>query len=263
MNPVLKTIHQHQDLSLPADELFGSQRAGPIAAIRELGIEAGSRVETGSWMEAWDAGLRRLLNVTVALLSLVILSPLLLVVALLIKVTSRGPVIFSQTRVGIDRRHSLSRGDGRRRVDYGGKLFTIYKFRTMRADPGSAVQIWATPNDSRITPIGRVLRKYRVDEFPQLFNVLRGDMNIVGPRPEQPKIFIEMREQVPGYARRQRVLPGITGWAQVNHHYDQCVEDVKRKVQLDVEYLSKASTLLDLRILLKTVPVVLFQRGGW
>ena len=207
---------------------------------------------------------RRWLNVVLAVLLLLVCAPLMVLIALLIRLTSPGPVIYSQARVGVDRRDPLNTSfNGRRRIDYGGRLFTIYKFRTMRADPRAAVQIWALPDDDRITPLGRVLRKFRLDELPQLVNVLKGDMNIVGPRPEQPNIFMTLREEISGYAQRQRVLPGITGWAQINQHYDRCVDDVRTKVQLDLEYLQNRSAFQDLRILLRTLPVMLFQRGGW
>jgi lipopolysaccharide/colanic/teichoic acid biosynthesis glycosyltransferase len=206
--------------------------------------------------------LRRILNVVTAVVGLILAAPLMLVVALLIRLTSPGPVIYRQLRVGVDRRRPGAHYDGRRKLDHGGQLFTIYKFRTMRpAD--SAEQVWATPEDDRVTPVGRVLRKYRLDELPQLFNVLRGDMNVVGPRPEQPRIFATLREEVDNYPLRQRVLPGITGWAQINHNYDQCIEDVRTKVRYDLEYLEKASPSQDLRILFRTVPVVLFKKGAW
>src|SRR5690606_10181554 len=184
---------------------------------------------------------RRIFNVAVAAVALVVLSPLMLLIAIAVKLTSPGPVFYKQTRVGVDRR-STTGGNFRRRVDYGGKLFTIYKFRTMYVAPeGQAKQQWCTQDDPRVTPIGRVLRKYRLDELPQLINVIKGDMNVVGPRPEQPNIFLQLREQVDGYAQRQRVLPGITGWAQVNHHYDQTIDDVRRKVQLDLDYAQRMS----------------------
>ena len=144
----------------------------------------------------------------------------------------------------------------------GGKPFTIYKFRTMYED-GDAPQVWATPGDPRVTPIGRVLRKYRLDELPQLFNVLKGDMNVVGPRPEQPEIFADLRQEVSGYSYRQRVLPGITGWAQINQSYDTCIDDVRRKVELDLEYIGRTSAVEDLRIMAQTVPVMLGKRGAW
>ncbi len=207
---------------------------------------------------------RRALNVCVAIVSLVVLAPVMMLIALLVKLSSPGPVLYTQPRVGLDRRNPNDRRwSGRRKVDYGGRLFTIYKFRTMRADSGSASQVWACPNDSRVTPVGKVLRKYRLDELPQIFNVLRGEMNIVGPRPEQPSIFMALREQVDSYAHRQRVLPGITGWAQVNQSYDTSVEDVRRKVRYDLEYLREESVTMDLRILARTLPVMLFKKGAW
>ena len=116
---------------------------------------------------------------------------------------------------------------------------------------------------ARVTPIGRVLRTYRLDEVPQLWNVLRGDMNVVGPRPEQPQIFAHLRTQIEHYADRQRVRPGITGWAQINHCYDRSVGDVRRKVAYDLEYLARHSVLEDLKIMVRTVPVVVFKRGAW
>ena len=207
---------------------------------------------------------RRALNFSIALLALAVVSPLLVLIALLIRLTSPGPVFYLQTRVGIDRRRYQVHGDtGRRRIDYGGRLFTIYKFRTMRVDSDATREVWASPDDPRVTPVGRVLRKYRLDELPQLLNVLRGDMNIVGPRPEQPKIFADLRTSVARYARRQRVLPGITGWAQVNQSYDRTLADVRRKLQLDLEYIENCSAGADLKIMLRTIPVIVFQRGGW
>jgi lipopolysaccharide/colanic/teichoic acid biosynthesis glycosyltransferase len=212
--------------------------------------------------EARNERLRRLLNVAAAVVGLILAAPLMLVIALLIRLSSPGPVVFRQLRVGVDRRRPGASYDGRRQQDHGGRLFTIYKFRTMRPATSNE-QVWATPDDERVTPIGRVLRQYRLDELPQLFNVLRGDMNMVGPRPEQPRIFATLREEVDSYPLRQRVLPGITGWAQINHNYDRCVEDVRTKVRYDLEYLAKASPSQDLQILLRTVPVVLFKKGAW
>jgi lipopolysaccharide/colanic/teichoic acid biosynthesis glycosyltransferase len=133
----------------------------------------------------------------------------------------------------------------------------------MYADNGSdTCQVWASQNDPRITPLGRILRKSRLDELPQLFNVLRGDMNLVGPRPEQPEIFADMRRRVSRYHERQRVLPGITGWAQVRHRYDASIDDVKRKVAFDLEYIGRCSAAEDAKIMLMTVPVMMFRRGA-
>lgn len=208
---------------------------------------------------------RRNLNVAAAAVLLLITAPVMIAVALAIRLTSRGPILYTQPRVGIDRRDDDPHVpvDPRRQIDHGGRIFQIYKFRTMQPRPESENgQRWASQEEERITTVGRFLRRYRIDELPQLFNVLKGEMNLVGPRPEQPDIFKQMRDTIDGYERRQRVLPGITGLAQVNHHYDQCVEDVRRKVTLDLEYLERVSPLQDLRIMAQTVPVVLFGRGG-
>jgi lipopolysaccharide/colanic/teichoic acid biosynthesis glycosyltransferase len=209
-------------------------------------------------------GARRVLNVAIAAVGLVLTLPLMIAIAILIKLTSRGPILFTQTRVGLDRRALTGAGGNtRRHVDAGGELFTMYKFRTMSVQTEQANEVWARPDDPRVTSIGRVLRKVRLDELPQLWNVLLGDMNVVGPRPEQPNIFHYLCAQVEGYARRQRVRPGITGWAQINQSYDSSVDDVRRKVAYDLEYIHNQSALEDLRIMLRTVPVMLGRRGGW
>lgn len=216
-----------------------------------------------------SALLRRAMSVTVATLGLLLAAPLMAVIALLIKLTSRGPVFFMQTRVGLDRRGgSKSAQQNRRDTDCGGKPFMIYKFRTMGSNGHSSngdgmQQVWAKPNDPRVTRVGRWLRLYRLDELPQLLNVLRGDMDIVGPRPEQPLIFAQLRTQIERYQERQRVRPGITGWAQVNLHYDISIESARDKVSYDLEYVERQSVLEDLRIMLRTVPVVVFKRGAW
>jgi lipopolysaccharide/colanic/teichoic acid biosynthesis glycosyltransferase len=211
-----------------------------------------------------EEGGRRLVNIVVAFVGIVLTAPVMLVVAALVKLTSPGPVLYRQPRVGLDRRDRAKRyGDHGRLADQGGRPFTIYKFRTMYVDKGNgSPQIWATRNDPRVTPLGRVLRQYRLDELPQLFNVLLGEMNVVGPRPEQPAIFARLREQIPHYQERQRVRPGITGWAQINQRYDTSIADVQRKVGFDLEYVARESVLEDLRILARTVPVVLLRRGA-
>jgi len=206
----------------------------------------------------------RAVNVVVASTALVVVSPMMLAVAALIKLTSRGPVLYSQTRVGLDRRYKQNRTDDRRSVDHGGKPFEMYKFRSMVTDAeADGRAVWAKKSDPRVTPLGRVLRKTRLDQLPQLYNVIRGDMNIVGPRPERPSIFAELRETIPQYGMRQRVRPGITGWAQVNQSYDSCIDDVRQKVAYDLEYMRRQSMFEDLRIMSMTVPVMLFRKGGW
>lgn len=207
-------------------------------------------------------GVRRLLNVVVALVGLIATVPLMLLIALAVRLTSAGPVRFVQTRIGIDRRVRHSAPDtGTRRRDLGGVPFQMYKFRTMHVQTDET-QRWATAADVRITPVGRVLRQFRIDELPQLFNVLLGDMNVVGPRPEQPIIFERLRGRIARYARRQCVRPGITGWAQVNLAYDRHEEDARRKLTYDLEYIGRQSLAEDLRIIARTLPVMLGRRGA-
>ncbi len=207
-------------------------------------------------------GARRALNVAVAAIGLVLAAPVMLGVAVAVKLSSPGPIFYRQRRVGLCTR-STHGGNHRRKVDLGGKPFTIYKFRTMRvAKPGQDVQVWASNNDPRITPIGGFLRRTRLDELPQLWNVLIGDMNIVGPRPEQPEIFQNLRNEVPSYSARQRVRPGITGRAQITLAYDSCVDDVRKKVAADLEYIESQSFLEDLRIMALTAPVMVFRKGS-
>jgi len=208
---------------------------------------------------------RRTLNVAVAALGLVVAAPIMVIVAVLVKLTSRGPVFYTQTRVGLDQRTPGEGSENRRRSkDLGGRPFLIYKFRTMQVDAEArSGAVWATPSDPRLTPVGEFLRQYRLDEIPQLYNVLKGDMNVVGPRPERPQLFEALKESVAYYQLRQRAKPGITGLAQISQQYDGCLDDVRRKVQYDLEYLRRRSLAQDIRIMLKTVPVVLFRKGGW
>jgi lipopolysaccharide/colanic/teichoic acid biosynthesis glycosyltransferase len=207
----------------------------------------------------------RCVNVALASVSLVVLSPVIVLVAVAVKLTSRGPVVYSQTRVGLDRRrHIIDALYSNRKQDQGGMIFTIYKFRTMRADAErNSGAVWATRNDPRVTKLGRILRRTRLDELPQLVNVIMGDMNIVGPRPERPSIFVRLREDLPDYRLRQRTRPGITGWAQINHSYDTSIDDVRAKIRYDLEYLERQCLAEDLKIMVKTVPVMLFSRSGW
>lgn len=216
------------------------------------------------WLIGDSDFLRRGVNMLVAAVGIFLTAPLMLLIAIAIRLTSRGPVIYTQPRVGVDRRLDAPRGAGgeRREEDLGGKIFTIYKFRTMRAQPSGSKQVWAGARDPRITTIGRILRATRLDELPQLFNVLKGDMNIVGPRPEQPEIFADLREELGHYRVRQHVLPGITGLAQVTLPYDQSLEDVRKKVRLDLEYMRGRSAGKDLLIMAKTMPVMVMRKGS-
>ena len=241
---------------IPADESPRLQAANATQATGE---------ETVVRPVSSDERAIRVLNVFIALVLLIVTLPVWLLIAAAIKLTSRGPVFYTQVRVGLDqRRRGAADLDIRRRADIGGRPFRIWKFRSMTVGAerhGEAV--WASVNDTRVTMVGGFLRACRLDELPQLINVLRGDMNLVGPRPEQPQLFTVLREQIPDYHKRQRVRPGITGHAQVHLQYDTSVDDVKRKVEHDLEYIAKRSVWEDLKIMLKTIPVMLFRKGGW
>ena len=205
----------------------------------------------------------RVMNVIIASVALLILSPVLVLVALAVRLTSPGPIIYRQIRVGVDRRRNrLPAVYDRRAADIGGQAFTMYKFRSMTVDAERQGVTWAKKNDARVTAVGRFLRLSRLDELPQLFNVLIGDMNIVGPRPERPSIFVRLRDQIDDYALRQRAKPGITGWAQINQDYDSTLADVRRKVQYDLDYIGRQSLMQDLRIMAQTLPVMLLRRGA-
>jgi len=209
--------------------------------------------------------INRIVNVTLAGMALLIASPVMVLIAIAIRITSRGPIIYAQARVGLDRRwrDTLALRD-RRAEDLGGQVFTIFKFRTMRVDAERfSGAVWAQTNDPRVTRLGRFLRQFRLDELPQLWNIVRGDMNIVGPRPERPSIVARLREMIPEYRMRNRVRPGLTGLAQINQHYDQTIDDVRGKVRWDLEYIRTQNLWLDVKIMFKTVPSVLLKFRGW
>jgi exopolysaccharide biosynthesis polyprenyl glycosylphosphotransferase len=179
-----------------------------------------------------------------ALLALVL--PFGLLLAALVKLSGPGPVLYRQTRVGL-----------------GGKDFELMKFRTMRQDAETASgPVWASGDDDpRVTPLGRLLRKTRLDELPQLWNVLRGDMSFVGPRPERPHFVSKLREVIPFYDERHSVRPGITGWAQVKFPYGSTLEDAEEKLEYDLYYVKHMSMLLDVAVLLETAKVMVLGRG--
>lgn len=213
------------------------------------------------------AVLRRVGDVVVSAVLLLLLAPVMAAVAVAIRLESPGPILYRQTRVGRSRRKG-GRGSPDRRDDDGDgrdferamTTFTLYKFRSMcvnaEDDTGA---VWARENDDRVTRVGRWIRRLRLDEFPQLLNVLRGDMALVGPRPERPEFVLDLTEEVPQYTHRLLVRPGITGLAQVSQEPDRSVEDVSRKIRYDLEYLRRRSLWLDLRILLRTPLVVLVR----
>ncbi len=190
--------------------------------------------------------IKRFLDIVLSLLGLVITLPFFPIIALLIKVDSPGPLFFKQIRTGFNER-----------------TFVLYKFRTMRQDAELATgAVWSTENDPRITRIGVFLRTSRIDELPQFFNVLRGDMSFVGPRPERPEFVEKLKQVIPYYSKRHFVKPGLTGWAQVCYPYGASVEDAVEKLRYDLYYTKNLSAFLDLLIVLETIKVVLFGRGG-
>ncbi|MGE5086237.1 MAG: sugar transferase [Bacillota bacterium] len=188
--------------------------------------------------------LKRLIDIAISGSMLLIASPIMLLVAALIKIESKGPVLYNQTRTGQDN-----------------KPFTIYKFRSMRADAEKNGAQWAVQNDARITKIGKFIRLTRLDELPQLWNVLKGEMSFVGPRPERPEFNDILKKQLPYYDLRHTLRPGLTGWAQVLYPYGASIEDSKEKLQFELYYIKHSNILLDLLIILKTVAVVVGARG--
>lgn len=210
-----------------------------------------------------------------ALLSLIALAPFLALVAIAIKIDSPGgPVFFRQTRVGLNRRHRQRSSDGnssmpsspdkeRRRTPGEGQIFRMWKFRTMVPNAEATTgPVWARTQDPRVTRVGRVLRHLRIDEIPQLLNVVQGNMRLIGPRPERPEFVRLLIRDMPDYAHRLRMPPGITGLAQVEREYDSSVDDVRRKLGYDLFYVQNRCWLLDLKILIKTLDVVVRGRGA-
>jgi sugar transferase (PEP-CTERM system associated) len=189
---------------------------------------------------------KRLFDIVCALILLVLASPVILVTGLLILLESGGPILYLQERVGLN-----------------GRLFNVVKFRSMRTDAEKDGQPrWASAKDDRVTRVGRIIRKLRIDELPQLFSVLNGDMSLVGPRPERPYFVDKLTQEIPYFAVRQSVKPGVTGWAQVRYHYGASVEDSAEKLQYDLYYVKNHTLFLDLVILFETVGVVLTAKGA-
>jgi lipopolysaccharide/colanic/teichoic acid biosynthesis glycosyltransferase len=244
----------------------GTPAGAPSAIEAETDEIQSMAADLESVVDARGARLRRAVDVTVAAAGLVALSPVMALVALGIKLDSRGPILYAQDRVGINRRRQERRGvraaDGRRRIVHAGRPFRIYKFRTMRTDAEAAGPQWAKNGDPRITRVGRVLRKARLDEIPQFWNVLRGDMTLIGPRPERPFFVNILQKEVPHYSKRLLVKPGITGMAQVNHKYDDSIESVRTKVKWDLRYIRSQGPKSDLAIIARTIRTVLTGEGA-
>lgn len=188
---------------------------------------------------------KRPVDLVVALLGLILVGPVMLLLGIIVKLTSKGPAFYVQERLG-----------------RSGKPFRIYKLRTMVADAEAAGPQWSRASDPRVTSIGRFLRKTHLDELPQLINVIRGDMSLIGPRPERPHFVAELRQVIPLYEGRLAVKPGVTGLAQVKHHYDRSLDDVRTKLQYDLEYVQRACLALDLQILALTAAKIIAGRSG-
>ncbi len=188
---------------------------------------------------------RTLLHRGVALVGALVSLPIALLTALLIKLESPGPALYRQERVGKN-----------------GRPFTIMKFRSMRLDAEKDGPVWAQTGDDRTTRVGRVIRKIRVDEIPQFWNILKGEMNFVGPRPERPHFVAQLAEEIPFYAQRHLIPPGLTGWAQIKYPYGSSIEDARQKLQYDLYYIKNQSLVLDAVILFETVKTILFGRGA-
>jgi exopolysaccharide biosynthesis polyprenyl glycosylphosphotransferase len=191
--------------------------------------------------------MKRAADISAAVIGLALSSPLMLLAAALVKLTSSGPILYHQVRVG---QHGLD--------------FRVHKFRSMRPDAEAATgAVWAkVGNDPRVTPVGRLLRRTRLDELPQLWNVLVGDMSMVGPRPERPEFVRDLTKQIPFYGQRHVVKPGLTGWAQVRYAYGASVEDSMEKLQYDLFYIKNLSLALDIYIIVETIKTVLMRRGS-
>lgn len=213
----------HLDMMRPSWLIFsGRKRQARLNAVARLGLHR-----------------------TAAFIGAVLSLPIALLTAILIKLDSRGPVFYRQERVGRN-----------------GRIFTVMKFRSMRIDAEKDGPVWASSADDRVTRIGRIIRKIRVDEIPQFWNILKGDMNFVGPRPERPHFVGQLAQEIPFFEQRHLIAPGLTGWAQIKYPYGSSIEDARQKLQYDLYYIKNQSLILDAVILFETIKTILFGRGG-
>jgi len=244
--------------SMPVRELLDLRLRGVViedaSAVMERllgklpldGLNPSSLIFThGFNVKASQQILRRLVSITASFILLAICLPFIPFIILAVRLSSPGPIFFRQTRVGLR-----------------GRPFSVIKFRTMRQDAESRGAVWATKNDPRVTPLGRFMRRTRLDEIPQLWNVLRGEMGFVGPRPERPEFVQWLSGEIPFYELRHLIRPGITGWAQVRYHYGASLEETKQKLEYDLYYVKHLSLGLDLLIMFETVKTILLGRGA-
>jgi len=259
VNEIVIAVQERRGGVLPLRELLDCKLSGinvldlasyyerALGQIRVDSLRAGWLIFGEGFRQNWLRGLiKRLFDMSVACVLLLLASPIMLLTALLIALEDGFPVFYKQERVGLN-----------------GRLFNVVKFRSMRRDAErDGKPRWASANDDRITRVGRVIRKLRIDELPQLYSVLRGDMSLVGPRPERPYFVDKLTRDIPFYAVRHSVKPGVTGWAQVSYHYGATVNDSIQKLQYDLYYVKNHTLFLDIVILFETIGVVLTGRGA-
>jgi len=198
-------------------------------------------------MPEWEKKLKRLMDIFISFLILIVSSPIIFLTSIAIKIDSKGPIFFKQERLG-----------------QNGKPFNVLKFRSMIVDAEKySGPVWSQKDDPRVTRMGKFVRRARIDEIPQMINVLKGEMSLVGPRPERAFFVDKLSKEIPYYKRRLKVRPGVTGWAQIKHKYDETIEDVKIKLRYDLFYIENMSIRMDFKILLRTVYVVLFGKGHY
>lgn len=259
VDEIIVAVREQRGVGLPMDQLLACRTRGlPVLDLAAFFERAKGEVPIDSLKASWlvyghgfvqgalRTFIKRQFDIVVSLLLLAIAFPIMVLAAIAIKFDSRGPILYLQQRVGLR-----------------GRLFNCPKFRSMSADAEQdGVARWAIPGDSRVTRVGAVIRKYRIDELPQLVSVLRGEMSLVGPRPERPAFVEQLRSEILFYDIRHSVKPGVTGWAQVRYSYGASVEDARRKHQFDLYYVKNHSLFLDLLVLVETVSVVLFREGS-
>ncbi|MBL8449941.1 MAG: TIGR03013 family PEP-CTERM/XrtA system glycosyltransferase [Dechloromonas sp.] len=259
VDEIVVAVTERRGGALPLRELLDCKLAGirvldlashfeqTLGQIRLDSLYAGWLIfGDGFGQGAWRSFVKRAFDIACALVLLLLAAPVMLLTALIISLESAGPIFYRQERVGLN-----------------GRLFNVIKFRSMRTDAEKdGKPRWATSGDSRVTRVGRVIRKLRVDELPQLISVLNGDMSLVGPRPERPFFVDQLTREIPFYAVRHSVKPGVTGWAQVRYHYGASVEDSAEKLQYDLYYVKNHTLFLDILVLFETVGVVLTAKGA-
>lgn len=258
IDEIVVAVRDQRGGNVPMDQLLACRIRGiPVLDLAGCFERARAEVPLDSLKASWlvygkgfEQGkvrhvVKRLIDIVGSLVLLTVAAPVMAAAAIAVHLTSPGPILYRQERVG-----------------FGGKIFMCLKFRSMRNDAEKdGVARWAAKNDSRVTPVGAFMRKTRIDELPQLFSVLRGEMSLIGPRPERPTFVAELRKHIPFYDLRHSIKPGLTGWAQVRSGYGASIEDARRKHQFDLYYVKNNSLVLDLLVLIETVSVVVFREG--